>query len=398
MKNKNLKILSFILTMVFMFSIAFNTVSKAAVNKANLSEAKAKKNFENITTEFEQIFSDAQNGKETLNVFRIAGNNRYQTSAHLSKIFSSETTNTVIITSGENFPDALTATAFAGAYSAPILLTEKSQLSEDVIKRIQEIKPGFAFIIGGEASVSISVEDKLDEMGLSVARIAGADRYKTANKIANAMIDKKGAPFVFVVNGRNFADALSISAVAYREKAIILLSDGNSLPGDQLDILEGMHDVVIVGGEAAVSKNLENFLKSEGNNVLRISGNDRFETAFNFATFNTEDPKYKNQGVNLKPFENIFSTNVCPIFVNGLNFADALSAASWGANQYSAIYLTPSNALPKIITENTDIFKEELLYFRIAGGINAVSKEVEKALSNIIETFESEEDGGGGVG
>ena len=83
MKNKNLKILSFILTMVFMFSIAFNTVSKAAVNKANLSEAKAKKNFENITTEFEQIFSDAQNGKETLNVFRIAGNNRYQTSARL---------------------------------------------------------------------------------------------------------------------------------------------------------------------------------------------------------------------------------------------------------------------------------------------------------------------------
>lgn len=398
MKNKNLKILSFILTMVFMFSIALNTVSKAAVNKANLSEAKAEKNFENITTEFEQIFSDAQNGKETLNVFRIAGNNRYQTSARLSNIFSSETTNTVIITSGENFPDALTATAFAGAYSAPILLTEKSQLSEDVINRIQEIKPGFAFIIGGEASVSSNVENKLDEMGLSVARIAGDDRYKTANEIASAMIDKKGAPFVFVVNGRNFADALSISAVAYREKAIILLSDGNSLPGDQLDILEGMHDVVIVGGEAAVSKNLENFLKSEGNNVLRISGNDRFETAFNFATFSTEDPKYKNQGVNLKPFENIFSTNVCPIFVNGLNFADALSAASWGANQYSAIYLTPSNALPKIITENTDVFKEELLYFRIAGGINAVSKEVEKALSNIIETFESEEDGGGGVG
>ena len=131
----------------------------------------------------------------------------------------------------------MTATAFAGAYSAPILLTEKSQLSEDVIKRIQEIKPGFAFIIGGEASVSSDVENKLDEMGLSVARIAGADRYETANGIANAMIDKKDAPFVFVVNGRNFADALSISAVAYREKAIILLSDGNSLPGDQLDLL-----------------------------------------------------------------------------------------------------------------------------------------------------------------
>ncbi len=384
MKNKNLKILSFILTMVFMFSIAFNTVNKAVGENP----------FENITTEFNQFLTDADNGKDTLNVFRTAGNNRYQTSAYLSKIFSSETTNTVIITSGENFPDALTATALAGAYSAPILLTEKSQLSTDVINRIREIKPEFAFIIGGEASVSIGIEDKLDEMGLSVARIAGVDRYKTANKIASAMIDKKGASFVFIVNGRNFADALSISAVAYREKAIILLSDGNSLPGNQLDILEGLHDIVIVGGESAVSKDLENFLKNQRNNVLRISGNDRFETAFNFATFSTEDPKYKNQNVNLEPFEKIFSTNVCPIFVNGLNFADALSAAPWGANENSAIYLTPSNALPDIITENIDVFKNVLFYFRIAGGIKAVSKEVENALSNIVENLKSEKNGG----
>lgn len=384
MKNKNLKILSFILTMVFMFSIAFNTVNKAVGENP----------FENITTEFNQFLTDTDNGKDTLNVFRTAGNNRYQTSAYLSKIFSSETTNTVIITSGENFPDALTATALAGAYSAPILLTEKSQLSTDVINRIREIKPEFAFIIGGEASVSIGIEDKLDEMGLSVARIAGVDRYKTANKIASAMIDKKGASFVFIVNGRNFADALSISAVAYREKAIILLSDGNSLPGNQLDILEGLHDIVIVGGESAVSKDLENFLKNQRNNVLRISGNDRFETAFNFATFSTEDPKYKNQNVNLEPFEKIFSTNVCPIFVNGLNFADALSAAPWGANENSAIYLTPSNALPDIITENIDVFKNILFYFRIAGGIKAVSKEVENALSNIVENLKSEKNGG----
>lgn len=384
MKNKNLKILSFILTMVFMFSISFNTVNKAVGENP----------FENITTEFNQFLTDADNGKDTLNVFRTAGNNRYQTSAYLSKIFSSETTNTVIITSGENFPDALTATALAGAYSAPILLTEKSQLSTDVINRIREIKPEFAFIIGGEASVSIGIEDKLDEMGLSVARIAGVDRYKTANKIASAMIDKKGASFVFIVNGRNFADALSISAVAYREKAIILLSDGNSLPGNQLDILEGLHDIVIVGGESAVSKDLENFLKNQRNNVLRISGNDRFETAFNFATFSTEDPKYKNQNVNLEPFEKIFSTNVCPIFVNGLNFADALSAAPWGANENSAIYLTPSNTLPDIITENIDVFKNVLFYFRIAGGIKAVSKEVENALSNIVENLKSEKNGG----
>ena len=370
--------------MVFMFSIAFNTVNKAVGENP----------FENITTEFNQFLTDADNGKDTLNVFRTAGNNRYQTSAYLSKIFSSETTNTVIITSGENFPDALTATALAGAYSAPILLTEKSQLSTDVINRIREIKPEFAFIIGGEASVSIGIEDKLDEMGLSVARIAGVDRYKTANKIASAMIDKKGASFVFIVNGRNFADALSISAVAYREKAIILLSDGNSLPGNQLDILEGLHDIVIVGGESAVSKDLENFLKNQRNNVLRISGNDRFETAFNFATFSTEDPKYKNQNVNLEPFEKIFSTNVCPIFVNGLNFADALSAAPWGANENSAIYLTPSNTLTDIITENIDVFKNVLFYFRIAGGIKAVSKEVENALSNIVENLKSEKNGG----
>ena len=114
----------------------------------------------------------------------------------------------------------------------------------------------------------------------------------------------------------------------------------------------------------------------------------------NFATFSTEDPKYKNQNVNLEPFEKIFSTNVCPIFVNGLNFADALSAAPWGANENSAIYLTPSNTLPNIITENIDVFKNVLFYFRIANGIKAVSKKVENALSNIVENLKSEKNGG----
>ena len=62
--------------MVFMFSIAFNTVNKAVGENP----------FENITTEFNQFLTDADNGKDTLNVFRTAGNNRYQTSAYSGRL------------------------------------------------------------------------------------------------------------------------------------------------------------------------------------------------------------------------------------------------------------------------------------------------------------------------
>lgn len=51
--------------------------------------------------------STIAHGENNYNVSRIEGANRYKTSSNISKQFSNDKVNNVIIASGRNFPDAL---------------------------------------------------------------------------------------------------------------------------------------------------------------------------------------------------------------------------------------------------------------------------------------------------
>ena len=55
-------------------------------------------------------------------VTRLGGDNRYQT---MAKIVSTgfTTSDSVVVATGQNFPDALSASALAGALDCPVVLT-----------------------------------------------------------------------------------------------------------------------------------------------------------------------------------------------------------------------------------------------------------------------------------
>ena len=71
-----------------------------------------------------------------VDVQRIKGNNRYDTSIEISKHAFSKS-DKVVVVSGEKFADALTAGNFAN--QAPILLTEKKGASADLQKEIDRL-------------------------------------------------------------------------------------------------------------------------------------------------------------------------------------------------------------------------------------------------------------------
>lgn len=71
-----------------------------------------------------------------VDVQRIKGNNRYDTSIEISKHAFSKS-DKVVVVSGEKFADALTAGNFAD--QAPILLTEKAGASSDLQKEIDRL-------------------------------------------------------------------------------------------------------------------------------------------------------------------------------------------------------------------------------------------------------------------
>ena len=93
-------------------------------------------------------------------VKRIAGNNRYETSAKIARdLFDNP--KKLVIASGENYPDALTGTIKAIKEKAPILLTGKDSIDPSIEKEIKSIEAEEIFVLGGESTISKTVREKL---------------------------------------------------------------------------------------------------------------------------------------------------------------------------------------------------------------------------------------------
>ena len=99
-----------------------------------------------------------------------------------------------------------------------------------------------------------------------VIRIAGKDRFETAEKIAEKVIELGGnANEYALANGLNFPDALSGGAYCGKFKLPLLLTDGKSVPEKFRD-----KPVTVFGGEGVVNPEGINLKK-------RLAGKDRFE-------------------------------------------------------------------------------------------------------------------------
>lgn len=86
---------------------------------------------------------------------RISGSNRYLTSLEVAKEYKKEfgELNTVIIASGEDYPDALSASSAAAQLNAPILLVTKDGVNEKVLSFVKENAKKIV-VVGGDSSIS----------------------------------------------------------------------------------------------------------------------------------------------------------------------------------------------------------------------------------------------------
>ena len=89
-------------------------------------------------------------------VTRIAGSDRYATSAAVAGFFSAGV-ESVYVASGVAFPDALAAAAAAGAHGSPLILTAPTALPRDADWRIGVLQPSRAIVVGGPSAVSDAV-------------------------------------------------------------------------------------------------------------------------------------------------------------------------------------------------------------------------------------------------
>lgn len=99
----------------------------------------------------EGLASDIANQFQYASHARISGNNRYETSA---KIGDRLVSSTVILASGENFPDALAASTLAQKIEAPILLVSKDKIDQSVIDYFKNHNIKKVLVVGGQLSIS----------------------------------------------------------------------------------------------------------------------------------------------------------------------------------------------------------------------------------------------------
>ena len=214
---------------------------------------------------------------ENNQVIRLAGATRYETGYKVADVLKErlgiEQFEAVVIATGKNFADALSGSYLATVKNAPILLTNgKTDNIETLHNYIREnvIKGGRVYILGGTGAVPVEVESI---EGYDVVRLSGATRYETNLAILNEA-GIKGDELV-VATGKTFADSLSASAT---KLPILLVKPDMVLSETAKELVANMNKIYVIGGESAVSREIEAELKNYAE-VVRIFGNSRYETS-----------------------------------------------------------------------------------------------------------------------
>ena len=278
---------------------------------------------------------------------RVAGSDRIETAVEVSKKYY-ESAETVIVANYEQFADSLSASALSKALKAPILLVKKDQLDSVVAQEIKRLGAKNVIVIGGEKSID-KTKDSLSQY--NVRTIAGSDRYETSAKIAQEIIKLTGTKKAVIASGEVFADALTVAPLANKNNMPILLVQPNNIPKATQEVLKQIEEVIIVGGEKTISKEVENKLP----NPTRIAGANRYETA-------------------KKIYEYGFKDRVEVNIANGTVPADSLVIGSIDC----PILLAEANEIPEATKQAFQESKFEKV--NVFGGENSISESVVKEL------------------
>ncbi len=176
---------------------------------------------------------------------------------------------TSLLATGELFADALAAGPLAYQGEYPILLTPRRGLRADVAQFLTDSGTEHVVILGGPAAVSTRVENSIIDLGITVDRLYGPDRFATATRIAEELLGPDTPRRCFdgsafgLAYGRKAADALVSGPLLGELCTPLLLTELNSVPDAVADLLEsddfapgdgeGNLHLTVFGGPAAIT-------------------------------------------------------------------------------------------------------------------------------------------------
>lgn len=296
---------------------------------------------------------------QNVEVDRIGGADRFDTAVQISAENFTAPVDTVYVSNGLDYPDALSAGPAAAAAGAPLLLVRPTSIPAGVADEIRSLSPQHIVVVGGTGSVSDAVYEQLAALAPDIRRDGGDDRYATSRAIAAASFSA-GTDTAYLATGTMFADALSASAAAGSRSAPVILVNGalDELDADTTALLAtlGVTNVYIAGGAAVVSAGIEADLTGiEGMTVKRFTGDTRYGTSIlvNRDAFPVRDTVY---------------------VASGTEFPDALAGAAVAGATHSPLYLIPSTCLYTVmLQEMVDLGTKRMV---ILGGTGIIGSNI----------------------
>ena len=256
-----------------------------------------------------------------LNIERISGADRFETSVNFSKRFFGESSVTTVVISGGYgtetggvawSPDVACAASLASFLQSPLLLTRKDAIPPAINEELKRLNPEEVILVGGWGAISENVARSLVDQGFKVRRIWGVDRYHTSAMVAQfmAIVAGKSPEGAIIVTGENFPDTISAAYLSGSNGWPLLLTKKNNLPFPVRAALNSLNisKTLVIGGEGAVAETVATSLPQPE----RIAGKNRYETSLKVAEY-----AIFNLG---------FSTSSI-FLVSGLTFADGIVAS-----------------------------------------------------------------------
>ncbi|MEL1136549.1 cell wall-binding repeat-containing protein [Desulfitobacterium sp. THU1] len=324
-----------------------------------------------ISVEEEIVKWDFKMTKPLMGVKRLSGDNRVDTALAIAKASHTTKLQNVILTTANNYPDALAGSVLAYKLNAPILLMDISASEQkkvmDYLKA--NLNPtGTVTILGGTGAVGLDVESKIKAAGFTkITRISGKDRSETALKIVEQIKVPTGRPII-LVHEESYADALSISSSAAAGETPILLVGKDKINDAVRQKIAEINPikVYIVGGEGVLSSQITSQVASitglSPNKIIRLGGADRYATSLAVAQY-----------FNL-PGQSIS-------FATGKNFPDALAGGVFSANHNAPIVLVDE----ALSADTLSYLKTRTMVGGVLlGGEGVLGKKIEQELSPLI--------------
>lgn len=188
-------------------------------------------------------------------VDRLAGPTRIETAVAASVDgFGEGGAAAAVLARADDFADALAGGPLAVAVDGPLLLSASDGLSAATAAELDRVLPDGATVhlLGGTAALSDAVAADVADLGFTVERHGGANRFETATEVAGAL----GNPTdVVVADGTSFVDAVVAAPVAAAEGGALLLSNGTA-PAEATEAYLAGHPsaiVTAVGSAAATA-------------------------------------------------------------------------------------------------------------------------------------------------